>query len=344
MANFAFLKKNAKNSIFIWGIIIFIGIVVFLLVLLGINKIFQTDTYYVLDQDVSTRTQISSEMLTPITTSKGTSPKSAIGLSEVQTGNVFTKYPLKTGDILTESNVGALDDISVGVPDSWVVTTFSVNSNDAAGGRIQRGTYFDMMVTDGGNTFYPFVNVLALDTTTDNVSTTQASSDSNQTSTNQSSTGEYTVGMPPKDAARLQSIIKKYKTDGIKLVLSPRQNEYNTPQLSDYSGKFSFDSSTPTGANTPENLGVDPATGQHTDYTFTPLQRNEFGQPTGVLANCGAGNRIVQPDSNGSCPQGLTLQGNGSSPSASTSSSSSSPSSSSSSSSSSPSASSSKSS
>lgn len=158
-------SSKKRNNKMVYGLIVVLVIAVFVGSLMLLKNVYQTETYYVLKEDVPTRTQVNADMLEPVTTSAGTAPKSALGISEVQDGYMFTKYPLKSGDILTDSNVGGFEDVSVGVPDSWVVTSFGVNADNAVGGRIQRGTYFDMMVSNNSGTFYPFVNMLALDTT-----------------------------------------------------------------------------------------------------------------------------------------------------------------------------------
>lgn len=266
---------DLRNNKLIFAGIAFLILLVFAGALTLLKSIYQTETYYVLAGDVPTRTQIMPEMLEPITTSAGTAPSSALDISDVQAGYVYTKYPLLKGDILTASNVGGFDDISVGTPDDWVVTSFSVPADSAVGGRIRRGVYFDFMVATNNQAFYPFVNVLALDTTVSlsNASSNQAA-DTEEAHAGQ--TSQYVVGMPPEDAARLQQITKQYGQD-IKLVLSPRQNEYNPPQLSSYTGVFKYENDT-------RNMG------EGTDYTFTPLERDSFGRPIAQAANCSKGN------------------------------------------------------
>lgn len=274
------------NTRFLFITIAIISVVLFCATLIGLQKFFQTETYYILNQDVPTRTQVTPEMLEPVVTSEGTAPQAAIGLSEVQTGQVYAKYPLYAGDILTNSNVGGLEDISVGVPDEWVVTNFSVNADNAVGGRIRRGTYFDIMVSTPDKSFYPFVNVLALDTT---VSMSGASSadaiDTEEAHAGQ--TTQYVVGMSPENAAKLQNIMQKYGQN-VKLVLSPRANEYRKPALADYSGVFTFDDNSAQPVWPGES-----ANGEITDNTFSGLERDKFGKPVKQPENCSEGNARI---------------------------------------------------
>lgn len=296
MATKSVKKKSGGNNRFLIFAIVLVAVLVFVTFATFAQKIFQTETYYVLNQDVPTRTQITTEMMSPVTTSEGTAPEAAIGLEEIQTGNVYTQHPLIAGDILTMSSVGTLEDISVGVPDTWVITNFSVGADDAVGGRIQRGTYFDLMVATQEGSFYPFVNVLALDTTVDLSGASSAdAADTEEAHAGQ--TTQYVVGMSPENAAKLQTLVKQY-SGSLKLVLSPRANEYQKPQLSDYDGVFTY--------NQPVDGSIWPGKsdlGELTDYTFTDIERDEFGRPVEKIENCSEGNAKVSGDAcNGTPP------------------------------------------
>lgn len=298
-------SKAGKSSLLIFGSIIVIMIIVFIGSLTFLKNIYQTETYYVLNQDVSTRTQLTPDLLDPIVTSEGTAPPNTLTIEDVQEGNLFAQFPLSAGDVLLFSNVTGYKDISTGIPDDFVVTSINVSADNASGGRIHRGVYFDMMVYDDNNeeVFYPFVNILALDTT---VSMSSASSQ-DAIDTEEAQGGQvsyYYIGVTPEDAAYIEIISQRY-SGNIKLILSPRQNEYNKPKISDFTGIFRYE----TGefikleGNVPKNLG------EFTDYTFTQLERDEFGRPIKELVNCGNGNAIILPDpETQKCPEGLILE------------------------------------
>lgn len=268
-------RPTARNSKFLVFWMIVIAITTFTLSLTYLSNAWEKTTYYVLNQDVLPRTLITVDMLEARTTSAGTEP-AGIPISEIQTGSLFSKFSLFEGDVPTYSNVGPLDDISVGVPDEWVITSFPVNADDAVGGRITRGVYFDMMVIDGEEASYPFVNILALDTTVslDRASSSQAVDTAEARS---GQTEQYYVGMSPENAAILQSIVNSGKQ--IKLVLSPRQNEYAEPQLASYRGLF-----TPEGRDG-EGLEVTNQ-GLLTDNTFQRVERDEQGKPVQSEVTC----------------------------------------------------------
>jgi len=310
-----------KSTKVLWVAIILLLVFVFVGTLTVLKSVYQTETYYVLNQDIPTRTQITMDMLTPVVTSAGTAPGGSPKmtpeqrdkerneiLSSVQSGVVYSQFPMVSGDVLSPSNAGGLTDISVGIPDTWVVTNFSVGADNAVGGRIQRGYYFDMMVLTDNGAFYPFVNVLALDTTTD----LSNASDANAVNTDEARKGQttqYTVGMSPANAAKLQDLVKQYGAD-IRMVLSPRQNDYAAPRLMDYSGLFKYDIDL-DGVIAPGLQPVYDKNGkpvdldgdgkndyrESTDYSFTDVERDKFGRPISQVDNAGLGNAKIPSDS-----------------------------------------------
>lgn len=272
---------NLRSGKLVLGVIVLLTALAFAGALKLMSSLVQQETYYVLNQNVPARTQVTPDMLSPIQTSVGSGLKNAKSVGDVQSGYVFTRYPLDAGDPLTASNSGGFDDIATGVPDSYVITNFGVSADDAAQGRITRGTYFDMMIVTDSGSYYPFVNMLALDTSVSLGSATNANA-VNTAEAKNGQTSQYTVGMSPQDAAKLHYIMKKY-SGSLKLVLSPRANQYKQPSLSSYTGKFSYSTD-----DAPKNEG------KNTDYTFTPVKRDKFGRPiASTEKNCSSGNGKV---------------------------------------------------
>lgn len=303
-----------KSTKLIWLAIAVLLVFVFVGSLTLLKSVYQTETYYVLNQDIPTRTQITMAMLTPVVTSKGTAPGGSPKMTEaqkqkerntilssVQSGVVFSQFPMVAGDVLSPSNAGGLTDISIGVPDSWVITNFSVGADNAVGGRIQRGYYFDMMVLTDTGAFYPFVNVLALDTTT-NLASASSANAANTAEAHAGQTTQYIVGMSPSNAAKLQDLVHSY-SGNIRMVLSPRQNDYASPRLMDYSGLFKYSLNVDgviapglqpvyDAKGNPVDLNGDgkPSYRESTDYTFKDVQRDQFGRPISQVDNVGLGN------------------------------------------------------
>lgn len=236
-----------------------------------IQRTIQTETYYVLSEDIGPRTLIQPEQMTPVVAREGSAPPNALNIADIQTGSMFTQYPLRAGDIVTMSTVGALEDISVGIPENWVVTSFGASANNAVGGRIQRGSYFDIVGLDeDDNAFYIFQNVMALDTTV----STEGLSSADAIDTEEAQAGQteqYFVGMSPQNNLLLHSALRQYD---IKLVLSPRQNDYLTREeilesIEEMDRYYNYN---------PDD--VDPQeVGTMTDSSFRPVDRDDDGRP-----------------------------------------------------------------
>ena len=248
-------KKKNLTLIIALGLVI---IAVTLTIFFGLSPLFKTQTYYVLRSDVGAKTQVTTGMLASQTTSAGTAPANAISIQDVQSHKLYTKYALEKGDVIARSNVGSLKNSTDGIPDSWVVTSFTSNSTDSVDGRIQRGSYFDIIGVDSNNQArYLFTDVLALD-----VSDTTSSSNGKS-----SGAYEYTVGMPAKDVALLHSALKKFGT--IKLVMAPKSVSYGVRDTSGLGDVQSYNGSDPSNKDLFKG----------TDSTFAPVKRDKKGQP-----------------------------------------------------------------
>ena len=304
---------SAKDTKLLWIVIVLLALLVAGGTFAILNNITKQDTYYVLNTNLPSRTQITPQDLSPVSTSQNSAPQNAIGLSEVQQGTVYTKYPLQAGDVISASNAGSLDTINEGIPDNWVVTSFEPADNDPIVENLQRGDYFDIMATNmkkedqrpaGDNSSnlgqikvgqYVFRNVMVLDnpaTTTANANNDSANGATSQT---QNSTTAFVVGMSPQNAAMLTILTKNFDT---KIVMSPRYNTYANPsELDDLYKTFDFNAvigDNPSGIIASECLAqeedgkykinsktgtVDTTKENCTDPTFAPKERDAFGVP-----------------------------------------------------------------
>lgn len=253
------VANNNENLITII-ISVIIAIVLFVGVYFGLSSAFETEKYYVLNTNVAARTQIKPQMLTEVVVSKGGSPHNAITLAEVKQGSIFTQYPLMAGDILSVSNTGAKASVTNGIPDDWVITSFSINANSAVGGNIDKGNYFDIIGVKSDGAKYLYTNVLALD-----VNRSQQSKDGSLDTTIQ-----YIIGVPPQEAPKLHHALNSYE---IKLVLSPKTVEYENRDVVTIDGVFKSDNS----------KLVDLYKG--TDNKFRDIIRDVNGRPV-TLENC----------------------------------------------------------
>lgn len=274
-------KKNSNLAITIVVGLIISGIAVGLFFLL--QSVLATENYYVLNISVPAKTQIKPEMLEKVVTSKDTAPKNAISIEEVKQGTVYTRYALNQGDVLSNSNTGLDLDTSVGIPDDWSTTSFTLTADNAVGGNIKRGDYFDIIgITPENGAKYLFFNVLALDVKYGEVATVDA--EGNKTQDNKAEITEqiqYVIGMPSDKVPILHHALAKYEK--IKLVLSPNSLKYKERDVQDLTEIFLADNDL-----APTDLY------EGTDSTFSPVLRDSKGLPVNKI-NCD--NKRIEPAS-----------------------------------------------
>lgn len=178
-----------------------------------------TTSYYVLNSDVPSRSQITPDMLTEVQASKGTEPRNALTLEDVTYSDVYAKVELNAGDILSASNTGDLVPLHQGIPDNYVVASFVADPNSAVAGKIVTGNYIDIYTTsDGGEggsatTKASLRHVLVMDAqgsandyeASEDV-TAEEGATSEQDSLRQGLPFLYTVALSEEDAAVLANI------------------------------------------------------------------------------------------------------------------------------------------
>jgi Flp pilus assembly protein CpaB len=273
-------KKKMFQGGNMWFIFAALASVTVAIISFGIMQtVTATDTYYVLSKSVPARTQITPDLLEEKTTSAGKTPPTALDISEI-TEDTFSLYSLQAGDILTTSNTGAQLSVTEGLPKDFVVASFPANPSIAAGGKIKRGDYIDIMVVsdgvadagDGFKASYALQRVLVVDATIDldgyeggSDEATTATEDGTTTSTGSAESTDaiaqrtgiptlFSVGLSQADAARL-AVATQYD---LFVVLSSSQsaNDNNV-------------SSTPGSAITDQIFtGESPNAGAGTDNTF----------------------------------------------------------------------------
>lgn len=106
-------------------------------------------SYYVLNQNVPARAQISDDMLTEVRTTQGGEPRNALDLGDLTNGDAYSKYALQEGDVLSGSNVGPLTPVNEGIPEDFVTMSFTVPAENAVAGNVKRGDYIDFIAKSG---------------------------------------------------------------------------------------------------------------------------------------------------------------------------------------------------
>lgn len=191
-----------------------------------------TTTYYVLSRAVPSRTQITPDMLTAVTTKAGGQPPNALDLAYIESHQVFSEIPLNVGDVVTPSTVGSLTPINQNLPGNFVVASFQVPPEDAVAGLIRNGDYIDIIATVNdpssgqkiAKVVLHHVLVLSVSVSPSNIASA-ANSGTAGTNLNPGPESEavhsgipelYTVGLTPDDATKLALV----QGDSLLVVLS----------------------------------------------------------------------------------------------------------------------------
>lgn len=217
------LAKPKKNV----SAILVLGVTAILIaggIFFALSKMFETETYYTLNQNVPAKASISKDMLQPIEAAKGTAPLNSVSMAEIQNGSMYAKYPLNQGDVIASSNVGPIVSNYDGVPDQWVITSFKAKELNSANGAINKGDYFDL-IKDGR---LLVANVLILD-----VSNTSGPIETEETQNNSDNYRAYTVGMPEEIAPYVLKAVADEGETGLHLVRSPIAARYEERTLAD---------------------------------------------------------------------------------------------------------------
>lgn len=254
------IAKPKKNL----SMILLFGLMICILcggIFFGLSKLFATDTYYVLNADVPAKTQITRALLIPQETAQGTAPKNAVDMNEVQKGNVYAKYSLYQGDVVSTSNAGAITNSYDGIPDSWVITSLTISADKAVDGGLTKGDYFDIIRVNGGQGKYLAIDALVLDV---NSSTAQTQDDKGA-KTNAGANLVYTVGLPQKLAPAVHAAIMS--SEDVHFVRSPLAARYEKREIDGLDANVTSEN---------EEL-TDLMKG--TDPTFSPVVRDVNSRP-----------------------------------------------------------------
>jgi Flp pilus assembly protein CpaB len=206
----------------IWALAIVFALIAVFGALTIIGNAAATQTYYVLGGNVASRTQITPEMLIPLEAKVNAAPPTSYTPADVVTGEVFSKYALAAGDVITPSNSGPLTRITEDVPDNFVAASFSAEPDIAVAGKVRAGDFIDLIATgDNGNrgVFSKVMlrHVLVLDVTVapSSIAEEATSGQEGEEVTTPGPESEavrsgipsvYTVAVSPKDATKLALI------------------------------------------------------------------------------------------------------------------------------------------
>lgn len=266
-AKFTGENTSRKNLVLVGGAItLVIGLAAVIFVTL--SSLFSTENYYVLNGNIKAKQEIKPEMLVVRETAAGTGPVNALTMEEIQRGGIYSRYPMYAGDVISYSNSGELSGQSLGIPDDWSVTSFSINSTDAVGGTLGKGDYIDIIGINESGSQYIFNNLLVLE-----VKFVNAELEENvEGQTIVGETMHYTVGMPAEDIGYFHSALYNFENSSgsgsVKIIKAPYEINYADRDVSDLDEPFLY---------SPEIGNIDLIEG--TDPTFTDVERDESGRP-----------------------------------------------------------------
>lgn len=233
-------------------------------VLVIVGQAADQSTYYVMASDVAARTQVTVGMLTPVSTSTNGVPPRALSLNEFTNGNLYTRIPLKAGDVVSSSVVGKFQNLTSTLPDGFMVASLKVDPENAVGGRIKAGDYVDIAAVSASNPIVAKIvlhRVLVLDVT---VLPATITSNANSTELNRSGTGPdspaiyggipqmYTFAVSARDFLTFSLI----KAGSIYLGLSGKGNVGSLGEVLDSSSLFSPGAVADSGLGTEDVFGT----------------------------------------------------------------------------------------
>lgn len=242
-----------------------VAILATIAIFFAVSQVVAQTTYYVLKSDVSARTQITQDMLTPVTTSKGSQPRNALDQAYVSNEEVYAKIELKAGDVATLSNTGPLLPITVGIPENFTVASFVAPAESSVAGKIKRGDYIDIYAVqqNGDSTVSKLAmrHVLVLDATNGGENAAEDTGANETAGTPESESAKvrtgiptvYTVGISSEDAAKL-AIIQDLTT---LVTMSPAEVSDTADVSATLNGTLSGGEVADSGKGTDSSFGTD---------------------------------------------------------------------------------------
>ena len=109
----------------------------------------ETRTYWVISEDIPAGVEITSDMLFEKEASAEGAPGQAMTADEFASATWYSKIPLARGTVLQESVVTDNRDFNDDLPEGYVVASILVEPQNAAGGRISKGSFIDIAAVSG---------------------------------------------------------------------------------------------------------------------------------------------------------------------------------------------------
>ena len=307
---------NGRKVYFVLAAIAFVIAASVIFVLL--QAVTATATYYVLNKDLPARSIITQAELTAVTTSEGGQPRTALNLGDVLSSQVYTKYSLHAGDILTTSNSGALTSLNKGLPKEFVVASFKAAPSVAAGGKIQRGDYVDIFAIDpntkGAHLFLQRALIVDATSDLDSGSSTPAnastSTDASGTTSGATPAGGKSVSAADSSAYRtgvpVLFTVGLSQTDAARLAVASKGDMYVVLSSSQSAANGASSADVGAGATDIFSGSVGDA-GTGTDNTFGQSGKKTTNNPSSPSPSPSPSSSSSDPNPSSSSPSSSNL-------------------------------------
>lgn len=147
------MKSIFKGSLVVWILAVVFAFVAGFATLVLVGQAAERVPYYVVNTDVAERTQITEENTDELTAPRDSVPPTALTLEDVQSGEFFARVALVAGTPVTASVVTeGLSSLRVELPDGYRMASLTVSPENAAGGRIAKGDFVDIVAVSGSDT------------------------------------------------------------------------------------------------------------------------------------------------------------------------------------------------
>jgi len=138
------LSSTFKGRWTIWIIALAFALLTAFGVLSILGRWADQRAYYVVSQDIPANYEITPDIVLELTTNVDGVPPTALTQADIAAGGLFSRLPLKAGDVLTSSVVGPAADPITQLPPGYVLATLKVAPERAVGGRVSVGDYIDI--------------------------------------------------------------------------------------------------------------------------------------------------------------------------------------------------------
>lgn len=150
----------------VWAFSLFFAVLAGFGTLAIVGSAAERVSYFVLTADAAARTQIAPEMVTRVEVPADALPPTALTEEQIVTGGYFTKIALAAGTVLTSSVVTeGLAPLAEEIPDGFVAASLLVSPENAAGGRIKKGDFVNIIADGEGGSRLLIHYALVLDVT-----------------------------------------------------------------------------------------------------------------------------------------------------------------------------------